>query len=148
MHETLDANHSWELSREQPWQNASAGQIFRTAILLSVVRITLLVLGFNRTIEVVRRLSRGPEATQVQDVDVAAAAYRVAAAGAFVPYVRCLERSLVLFYQLKRKGVPVVLRLGVWAYPFAAHAWVEYQNQPINEIQESIRHLSPLFEIR
>jgi hypothetical protein len=113
-----------------------------------VVRIALVVLGFHRTIEAVRRLSRGPQPVQIRDVDLAAAAYRVAAAGAFVPYVRCLERSLVLFYQLKRKGVPVVLRLGVWAYPFAAHAWVEYENQPINEVRETIRHLSPLLEIR
>lgn len=144
MPQTLEASHSWD----QPWQQASAGQIFRTAVLLSMVRIALLVLGFHRTIQIVRRLSRGPEPVQVQDVELAAAAYRVAAAGAFVPQVRCLERSLVLFYQLKRRGVPVVLRLGVWAYPFTAHAWVEYENQPINEVQETIRHLSPLLEIR
>ena len=144
----MDANASLDLTRQQPWQEASALQIFRTALLLGVVRITLVVLGFHRTIEIVRRLSRGGRPTQVRDEDLAAAAYRVAAAAAFVPYVRCLERSLVLFNQLKRRGVPVVLRLGVWAYPFHAHAWVEYEGQPINEIRESIRHLSPLFEIR
>jgi len=144
----MSASEIWELSRQQAWRDASAMQVFRAVVLLALVRIALVVLGFERTIRVVRRLSRRPQRGEIRDVELAAAAYRVAAGAAFVPSARCLERSLVLFYQLKRDGVPVVLRLGAHAYPFGAHAWVEYEGQPVNEHRESIRFYRPILELR
>ena len=144
----MSAVEIWELSRQQSWRNASTLQILGAVVLLILVRIALVVLGFDRTIRFVRRVSRRAQRNQVRDEELAAAAYRVAAAAAFVPYARCLERSLVLFYQLKRRGVPVVLRLGAHAFPFGAHAWVEYNDQPVNEHREAIRFYHPIFELR
>ncbi len=148
-HETMGSNEIWRPSQQQSWQDASATQIFGAAVLLALVRVLLGALGFHRTIRLVRRLSRGQQRDQIREVELAAAAYRVAAAAAFMPVGRsCLERSLVLFYLLKRNGAPVVLRLGANAHPFAAHAWVEYNGQPVNEHRESIEDYSPIFEVR
>ena len=144
----MQSNGIWDLSEQQSWRDASATRILWAAVLLTLVRIALGVLGFDRTIRLVRRLGRRQQRDQIQDVELAGAAYVVAAGAAFVPNARCLERSLVLFFQLKRDGVPVVLRLGAIAYPFAAHAWVEYDGQPVNEHRESIRVYRPIFELR
>lgn len=45
----------------------------------------------------------------------------------------CLSRSLILWWQLARKGTASQLCLGVGNYDgFRAHAWVEYQGRPLN----------------
>ena len=45
---------------------------------------------------------------------------------------RCLVRSLVLTRLLARRGIPAKLVIGARAAPdFLAHAWVEYDGQPV-----------------
>jgi hypothetical protein len=45
---------------------------------------------------------------------------------------RCLARSLVLTRLLARRGIPAKLVIGARAAPsFLAHAWVEYEGQPV-----------------
>ncbi len=45
---------------------------------------------------------------------------------------RCLARSLVLTRLLARRGIPVRLVIGARTAPsFLAHAWVEYDGQPV-----------------
>ena len=46
----------------------------------------------------------------------------------------CLSQSLVLWWLLRRRGIEVDLRFGVRteAGQLQAHAWVEYQGQPLN----------------
>jgi hypothetical protein len=45
---------------------------------------------------------------------------------------RCLARSLVLTHLLARRGIPAKLVIGARATPeFLAHAWVEYDGQPV-----------------
>lgn len=45
---------------------------------------------------------------------------------------RCLVRSLVLTRLLARRGVPTKLVIGARAAPdFLAHAWVEYDGDPV-----------------
>ncbi len=43
----------------------------------------------------------------------------------------CLPRSLALFVYLRRAGIPVRHHIGVRCYPFAAHAWVEHERNPL-----------------
>jgi len=77
-----------------------------------------------------------------------ATAHNIAVAGALFPgHARCLEQSLALFICLKRHGAPVVLRFGVQPYRFRAHAWVECEGVPVNELGETIRGLACLPEI-
>jgi Transglutaminase-like superfamily len=45
---------------------------------------------------------------------------------------RCLARSLVLTRLLARRGIPAKLVIGARVAPdFLAHAWVEYDGQPV-----------------
>jgi hypothetical protein len=45
---------------------------------------------------------------------------------------RCLVRSLVYLAMLERRGVESTLVIGVRTEPeFAAHAWVECENEPL-----------------
>jgi len=47
----------------------------------------------------------------------------------------CLTRSLLLGWLLRRRGIPATLRIGVRLVggSLEAHAWVEYEGQPVNE---------------
>lgn len=59
--------------------------------------------------------------------------YAVNRIGALMPgESRCLMRSLVLTSLLSRRGIPSTLVIGVRpGTAFAAHAWVEYQGEPL-----------------
>lgn len=148
--DTVTTSDIWQLSVRQSWQDASATTILFAAVKLVVVRVALVVLGFGRTLRLVRWVSGQRRHDDIQDEELAAAVYTIAAASALITYsgARCLERSLVLFYQLKRAGAPVALRVGANARPFAAHAWVEYKGQPINEHRDAIKDFSVLLEVR
>ncbi len=47
----------------------------------------------------------------------------------------CLRRSLVLWWLLRRRGIVGTLRIGahIEAGAFSAHAWVEFQDEVIND---------------
>lgn len=122
-------------------------QIVHTAVFLILARLALVVLDFEKTAALVDRLSRsdGPR-VDAEPGQVRAATYLVSLAAAFIPArILCLERSLVLYYRLRRDGVPVTLRLGARAYPFAAHAWVEHEGHPIDETPDFLKDFQPIF---
>jgi hypothetical protein len=74
-------------------------------------------------------------------------AYRVAAAAALYPgRARCLEQSLTLLRELRRRGVESRLRFGIYPYPFEGHAWVEVQGRAVNETDDYLSMLTPLEE--
>ncbi|MDB9313333.1 lasso peptide biosynthesis B2 protein [Spirulina sp. CS-785/01] len=51
--------------------------------------------------------------------------------------VNCLARSLVLWALLHRQGIEADFRIGVRQQEqFTAHAWVEYQGIPLNDVPE------------
>jgi hypothetical protein len=59
---------------------------------------------------------------------------------------RCLARSLVLTRLLARRGIPAKLVIGARAAPdFLAHAWVEYEGQPV--LSPGDRSLGRLVEL-
>lgn len=62
---------------------------------------------------------------------------RIAARRHLYP-MTCLRRSLVLQWLLGRAGVPVELKLGVRreGQGIAAHAWIEYQGEPVGEPED------------
>jgi hypothetical protein len=55
-----------------------------------------------------------------------------------IPNCRCLPRSVALYQSLKAAGYQVTHRFGVnrQGPHLAAHAWVEYQQQPLNEAKD------------
>jgi len=56
----------------------------------------------------------------------------------------CLERSLGLAWAMRIRGVDAVLCIGVISVPFRAHAWVEFDNQVMNESPEVAAQYSVL----
>jgi hypothetical protein len=66
-------------------------------------------------------------------------------AAAFYPgRAECLERSLVLYYILRRQGVRVRYCHGVQPSPLTAHAWIEYGGEVINDVPEHVKEFSRL----
>lgn len=57
----------------------------------------------------------------------------------------CLERSLVLWWLLERRGIAAEIRVGARkdANRFEAHAWVEQGGAVLNEPEEEHLHFAP-----
>lgn len=120
--------------------------ILRSALTILVLKFLLRTRGYGWTLQWIRRgIDSRKESTSVQPGDIGAAERAVAMAGALYPgRALCLEQSLTLYLLLRRQGVPVKYRQGVQAYPFQAHAWVEFQGEPVNDVPEHVRHFVPL----
>lgn len=64
---------------------------------------------------------------------------RVRTAAAWLPFqVACLAQSLTVIEILRRHGLDATLRVGIYPYPFSAHAWAECGGQPVNELPEEL----------
>lgn len=113
------------------------------AVTLVLVTLSLRVLGFRASYGLARRIGRRYERASDATWDtVVAAARGVSMAAAFYPgRALCLEQSLALFVCLRRVGVPVDLRVGVQPFPFTAHAWIEFQGQPVAENVDTLHGL-------
>src|SRR5687768_4341049 len=124
-------------------QTARPPALLSSFLLLAATDLALRILGFARTVALARKLS-----TTRRQADVALIAEvcrRLAMAAVFYPgRARCLEQSLALYVLLRRRGLPVELRLGVQPYPFTAHAWVELEGRPVNEQPEVISQFVPM----
>jgi hypothetical protein len=123
--------------------------VVRAAIMLSLTAAGLRVLGFPRWRRVLEKfVANVPPAT-------AGAASRLALArevtrlaekaerrGPLRP--NCLERSLVLWWLLRRRGLPAELRIGARKEDsrFEAHAWVELEGQVLNDSETVHKHFS------
>jgi hypothetical protein len=120
--------------------------LLRCGFLIFITRVALKSRGFGWTIRWIRQ--RAAEASGMAPFDpasVKATEHAVAMAAALYPgRALCLEQSLVLYYLLRRQGVPVRFAMGVQAHPFAAHAWVEHRGEPLNDIEEHVRWFTRL----
>jgi hypothetical protein len=60
----------------------------------------------------------------------------------------CLSQSLTLWWLLQCQGIASDLRIGVRSVgdQFQAHAWIEVQGQPLNEIQDVKSRFVPFSE--
>lgn len=146
---TMEHEMAYSIGWDARPEGIGAFQVVHAAVLLVLARLALIILGFQRTAAIVNRFSRANDPrTNMNPMQVRASKYAVSLAAAFVPArILCLERSLVLYHKLKRSGVPVALRLGVRAYPFAAHAWVELEGSPVNETPDFLKDFTPILEI-
>jgi hypothetical protein len=124
--------------------------LLRCGLTIFLMKALLRIRGFGPTIEWVRaQVVRVPIATRVDDKMVSASERMVALACALYPgRAQCLERSLVLYYLLRRQGVDVRLVNGVKVDPFGAHAWVQYRGEPINDVREHVELYTALPDAR
>ena len=116
------------------------------ALAIMVAKAFLKAVRFGGTIAWLRRragarpLRFGSDRQAVLDT-----AWAVGLAGALYPgRAKCLEQSLVLYFLLRRHGVSVTYCHGIHPLPFQAHAWVEYESQPINDVPEHTRRYARL----
>jgi hypothetical protein len=139
----MDADGTLRAPATPPGHTVRAPSVLRCGLLILAVKLALKICGFGRTLGWLRRrVGRVPTlAMGAVDVDeVAATEHAVAIAGALYPgRALCLEQSLVLYLLLRRQGVAVKYCQGFQAHPFQAHAWIEYQRQPINDVAEHVR---------
>jgi hypothetical protein len=122
--------------------------VLRCAAMIFAIKAALRIGGFAGVTNWIRcRVQSLPATTAVTEEAVTATESAVATAAALYPgRALCLEQSLVLYYMLRRQGVPVRFRMGVQAHPFAAHAWVEYRGQVLNDIPEHLKAFAPLVD--
>ena len=119
--------------------------LVRVFVLLALFDGVLRLGGMRRGLGVARRLAgrrRAPAGWE--DGGTRLLAQRVATAAAFYPRrALCLEQSLTLFVLLRRAGAPAELKVGARTMPFAAHAWIELDGEPVNEPRDFIAQLVP-----
>jgi Transglutaminase-like superfamily len=131
------AKGKWAKLRLLPWPLRQA--LLQALCLLPLVRLGLRCFGFQRCQCLIERCSRNVPPLPADLVRAQALARDLAAvvrAAAGVTGGTCLRQSLVLWYLLRRRGIPCQLRIGgtVEAGQFAAHAWVEYAGESLDPI--------------
>lgn len=118
--------------------------VLRSGVMIAALKLSLKLRGYKHTVEWIRRrVASVPQRTDVEPTAVKAAEWWVAMAAAFYPgRAECLERSLVLYYVLRRQGVPVGYCHGVQPWPLISHAWVEYRGEVINDVPERVKEFT------
>ena len=119
-------------------------------VLVPAVQLSLRLRGFGPTAGTLAARSHGP-AVPAEPAEARAAADAVAlVAGRSVVGARCLGRSLVLWFLLRRHGVDAELVIGVDAArgeALPAHAWVELGGVPVNDALD-VRERFGSFDLR
>jgi Transglutaminase-like superfamily len=130
------------------WQERSL--LVQALVLLPLVALSIHLLGMERTQYGLAKLCPPVDSLSSEPLYLQAetTAKMVAIAAHYSQYwANCLKRSLVLWYLLRRQGIISELRIGVQqgVGEFQAHAWVEYQNTVLNDVQ-NVRQLFVMFE--
>jgi Transglutaminase-like superfamily len=121
--------------------------VLRAAIMLSLTAAALRVLGFPRWKSTLERFLRNVSAAPGDSVsrlslarEIAPLAEKAERRGPLRP--NCLERSLVLWFLLRRRGLPAELRIGARKQDarFEAHAWVELEGHVLNDSDSVHKH--------
>ena len=102
--------------------------------LLGFCRVYGLVQWWSRRASVGCSLAWGPVVSRTLEAVAVATRYY------WRRRLDCLPRALTVYLLLRRRGVPVILRIGVKRYPFAAHAWVECMGRSLGESESTRRH--------
>ena len=136
-------------AREQTAITASeirVPSVLKSGFMIVALKASLKVRGYKRTVEWIRRrVERVPVRADVDPTVVKAAEWWVAMAAAFYPgRAECLERSLVLYYVLRRQGVAVRYCHGVRPSLLTAHAWIEYGGEVVNDVPEHVKEFPRL----
>ena len=110
--------------------------------LLPLVAASLRLLGYPRTLRLISLWSLAAPRQVDSPADAMSDALRLGRlariAGRYVPTNgSCLRQSLLVWWLLRRKGMPAELRIGVRTHEgFTAHAWVEVGGQPVNDVPD------------
>lgn len=117
----------------------------QAAILLPLLAAALHRWGLRRVIDALARLPARTSPTVQPDVALNRARRAVARAAAHsFRRANCLERSLALWFMLRRRGVAADLRIGVRRRPgrksgaraLDFHAWIEHDGVVLNDVAD------------
>ena len=109
------------------------GLALRTLVLVAMIRIALWFVPVKKIQRLTGNWKKFPLAVS-PDMPVPRLVWAVIAASRRVPGATCLTQSLALHCLLTRAGHHSQLRIGVMKNHedhFRAHAWVEYNGQPL-----------------
>jgi len=136
----------WRRFRRRPPEDRSF--ILRAALLLPLTEMGLRFFGFRRWKEMIEKffLPAQPAQTLTEDLEretalrATRAVRSVELHGPTAP--NCLERSMTLWWILRRAGVNGELHIGARKKDerFEAHAWVELRGQVLNDSAEVHDH--------
>jgi len=143
-HESLP--EKWRRFRSRPPEDRRL--ILRAALLLPLTGIGLRLFGFRRWKELIEKFSLPAHAPQslsagLQREAALRAARAVRSAELHGPAnPNCLERSMTLWWLLRREGVEGELHIGARKESgrFEAHAWVELDGQVLNDGADVHQH--------
>lgn len=130
--------------------NTERRLLFQALVLLPVTALGLRFLGFRRYQAALMRFPPGKRQAGSQEggaIEQALLAARMIEAASREGLRRgnCLEKSLALWWLLRREGISSELRIGARKTPSAleAHAWVERDGVVLNEHDDLHRHYTP-----
>jgi hypothetical protein len=133
----------WQRLRATSWPERRV--LAQALILLPVAHLALRLARLEALLTRLARQVPPPDAVDTQAARSAARMVNVAAR--YGPYrAPCLERSLVLWWLLRRRGIATDLRIGVRKADgeFEAHAWVELEGAVINDRADIATVFAPL----
>ena len=140
----------WERLQRFSHLNSQARGIFlRAAVLLPVISLSLRIRGFRATQQGLQKFSFFSNAKKYLPENGDARervgwSVRMVNAAARHGWGRptCLEKSLALWWLLRREGIASVVRIGARTAggKLEAHAWVECQGVALNEPEGHHRH--------
>lgn len=119
-------------------------QIVPAMTALVRARSALKLFGLRRVLrDLERRKGSARLAANRALIDHTAAAFYQAAL-IMTPLDLCLPRSLALTAKLASQGAQPEMVIGVRLEPFAAHAWVQFGNELLNERADVVREFTPV----
>jgi hypothetical protein len=124
--------HKFQQFRRLP--RADRDLLLRIAFLVPLTEVALHAIGFKRVLACLRLLAVAKKPAMNHPAEVWRHTRCVLLFAEQSPFPgKCLARSLVLWYLLQRRGIQTELRFGVQrqAGQFLAHAWLEYDSQPL-----------------
>ena len=139
----------WErLQRFRALDSEARRTFFRAAVLLPMISLSLRIRGFRATQAALQGFSipsKTEKRVSAQAMDagrVQIAVRMVNAAARYGLGSTCLEKSLTLWWLLRRDGIVSSLRTGARKASgrFEAHAWVERDGAALNEPGAAHRH--------
>lgn len=127
------------------------GVLLRALLLLPLTTVALRLLGFRRWQATLARLApvaetAGAGLSEASIERAQCVARMVQAASREGPSRgNCLERSVVLWWLLRRQGIAGELRIGArkQAGRFEAHAWVEFAGGVLNDAEDVHQQYAP-----
>jgi Transglutaminase-like superfamily len=116
--------------------------VLSSVVLLAPIQVMLKSRGLKRTARLLAERSDRPlgASDRAEAASIAEAVSLVA--GRRVVGALCLGRSLLLWFLLRRRGMDAQLVVGTNAVgdTWMAHAWVELDGQPINDVADVREH--------